>query len=192
MDKLSFRMTTTRAYDENKDANVVETLLNGIPLKDIVDEYQPKAAMKAGEIPNSGESEYHYPRPQRLYNEFLDPFFSKEFFGEDRIEVMTCSCEIEMCWSLFATIEYTATEVIWKGFCNPHRENVWDYSVFPSFRFDREHYREAIGQLKDLACIGGELPEEIGYPIPAKDTPQFDNGGHAFWARLKQKHGITE
>ena len=72
--------------------------------------------------------------------------------------LMICGgCHEAGCWGLYVTVEETDTEIIWSNISNYHMtkkrpdKKWWDYSVFPTFRFDKTEYRAALEQLRKIA-----------------------------------------
>ncbi|MFD3756336.1 hypothetical protein [Streptomyces sp. NPDC058622] len=57
--------------------------------------------------------------------------------------LLGCSCGIDACWPLLATVRVTATEVAWSGFYQPHRPN-WGELPLGPYVFPRPAYDEAL------------------------------------------------
>ncbi|MFC9295078.1 hypothetical protein ACFTWH_18500 [Streptomyces sp. NPDC057011] len=58
--------------------------------------------------------------------------------------LLGCSCGIDACWPLLATVRVTATEVTWSGFHQPHRPQ-WGELPLGPYVFPRPAYEESLG-----------------------------------------------
>ncbi len=70
--------------------------------------------------------------------------------GQDKTELLCCTCGCMGCWPLNARITVDGNSVTWDGFEQPHRD--WSYEGFGPFVFDLDQYRSAI------AVIGRRMP----------------------------------
>ncbi|NGO10642.1 hypothetical protein G5C60_24350 [Streptomyces sp. HC44] len=57
--------------------------------------------------------------------------------------LLGCSCGIDACWPLLATVRATATEIIWSGFYQPHRPE-WGELTLGPYVFPRSAYEETL------------------------------------------------
>ncbi|GCD48198.1 hypothetical protein [Streptomyces paromomycinus] len=60
--------------------------------------------------------------------------------------LLGCGCGELNCWPLMARITVTDEFVIWDSFQQPYRMER-DYTAFGPFRFDRNHYHDAVQAL---------------------------------------------
>lgn len=57
--------------------------------------------------------------------------------------LLGCSCGIDACWPLLATVSATARTVTWSGFRQPHRPE-WGELPLGPYSFSRVSYEEAL------------------------------------------------
>lgn len=62
-------------------------------------------------------------------------------------DILTCTCGELGCWSFQIQARAFDDVVEWHAFQQPHRADVWDYSRFGPFRFDRASYTQELDQL---------------------------------------------
>lgn len=113
---------------------LVRILINGIDLIDLVKPieacYEPKIA---GSYAGLYAQEVFYPC-KRFLN---DP--SYWFIGENKTDVLQCTCGIDGCWNLSVKITITDQVVTWSDFELDHRPQ-WDYSSLGTFTFNKAQY----------------------------------------------------
>jgi hypothetical protein len=153
MDTLSFERSTIKFEHGNGQMHVcASVIINGISLIEIVRTYELPYAAKyeqeniaGGYIPNASEN---------LYSLLVEKRKSPEYQHE--IPILICECGCEGCWDLLVTIDEDELEVLWSNIHNPHRSypmsegGFWDYKEFPSFRFDKKQYKDAIETLAKM------------------------------------------
>ena len=147
-DTLDFQEKIINEYDRKYHLGV--TIINGVPLLDIVQKYERQAAEINGyEYTGAG---YAYQLSVDLYCQLQE---KSSCASDNEPALMICSCLEEGCWPLLVTITETDTSVKWSNFHNHHRSegkaNVWNYSCFPTFEFEKAAYHSALEKLRVIA-----------------------------------------
>ena len=126
------------------DLHTVEVVpaVDGVPLTTLIDRYELGSAMH----PAGGAYGGLVPAFYRFGA--MDRHFrggSTESFGP-HTPVLGCACGEWGCWPLTCRIGVTDEVVTWDRFGQPHRP-ARDYTRFGPFRFAREVYEDALGDL---------------------------------------------
>ena len=136
---------------------VVDIIIDGRNLLDIVKEFEQRFAKKYGEK-NVNVGGYAG-LPNR---ELFEALVEGKWTHEGSTTILGCDCGITGCWTLTARISSNDKTVVWDNFENPRRSKTshqfWDYSEFPKFQFDRADYEAA---LKELKIITSTISEEF-------------------------------
>jgi hypothetical protein len=141
------------------------TIINCVPLLDIVEKYERQAAESAGDEYNGAG--YTYQFSIDLYCQLCE---KSSCASDNEPALMICECLEEGCWPMLVTIIETDTSVIWKNFHNHHRSGdsqcVWNYNCFPSFEFEKAAYYNALDKLQKIVnsqsdIYGTPVNEEI-------------------------------
>lgn len=87
----------------------------------------------------------------------------KDFYGDgfcfcakpnQHIWTLHCDCGESGCWPLEATVTVTEGSITWSDFFQPYRfgksREVWDYSGFGPFVFDREEYDSVVAKASEI------------------------------------------
>lgn len=61
---------------------------------------------------------------------------------DDHFLLLGCTCGVEECWALTASITVTDSTVSWSSFANNHR--AWDYSGLGVLTFSRPQYEQSL------------------------------------------------
>ena len=136
MDKLLFKKTTSKTdpdqVGEEHEYILAETIINDRSFLAYLE----------------GEYEYNYNLAVCLYNQLIGKPETDEpdgWPGKNNASLLTCGvCFHQRCNPFTFSFEETDTEVIWSGFNNG----------IPVFRFEKEHYKTALAQLKEIADEG--------------------------------------
>lgn len=150
-----FRRSVSATPGTRSPAGIV---VDGVPLVDLVRELElpyaeAEEADRAGDFPDYPPGKF----AQELAGDYapLSTKFnwpSRHFLGEpvelphggDDGETMLlgCTCGINDCWALLATIVLTEESVTWSGFRNNSRD--WDLSGLGPFVFSRSQYEASL------------------------------------------------
>ena len=150
MDKISFKKKITRS--DPKEAGfdytfiLAEIIINDRPFLDFVWQYETK-----------NERYYDYNIAKELYLQLIsapegqkESCFGGEWPGKNKAVLLICGvCFFDEDDPLVVTFEETENEVSWTNFDNPRRE--YDYSLYPVFHFEKDQYKAALAQLKEIA-----------------------------------------
>ncbi len=153
MDTIAFEKSIIELDYSDKEDTCATILINGRPLIDMVRDYELPYARECGQESIAGGYMPIY--ADYLLGLLTDQKKSEEYDGE--IPVLICECGCEGCWDFLMTVIEEESAIVWKNFHNPHRSSTtsaggyWNYSNFPSFRFNRQEYLKAILQLKEIA-----------------------------------------
>jgi hypothetical protein len=155
MDTLSFSKRTVKSEFTGKDMFLAVIEINGQPLDKIIEPLEREIAQRGGEkYPGFG---YDYQFADILFEELLTQ--SSAASGNEVVLMICSGCFEEGCWPLLATVEEYENSVTWSKLHNHHRSKpkqggaFWDYSAFPTFRFEKENYDAALISL--LRMTGG-------------------------------------
>lgn len=121
--------------------------IDGRDLIELVGEYEDRfSILDAGDY--AGLPAEHYPKMHFLGHR------SHPIPDDDgRFKLLDHPCGIAGCWPIETRIELGSDTVIWKNFQQPHRTGeleteVWDYSDFGPFEFDRTQYEEELTKIE--------------------------------------------
>lgn len=134
---------------------VVDILIDGQNLLDIVKKFELRFAEQYGkENVNVGG---YAGLPNR---ELFEALVEGKWTHEGTTTILGCDCGITGCWTLVTRITEKTNTVVWDNFQNPRRSKTssefWDYSEFPSFKFDRAEYESALNELKNITSTISE------------------------------------
>lgn len=138
------------AFRKN-DADVVEILVDGEPLIDLVRRAESASAAKEGYRDLAGKYgglPWNLVATNLLLGEATGIWTVLE--GDqapNRAPLLLCDCGEPGCWPLLASIEVTADRVTWRNFRQPHRPT-WDYSTLGPFSFDKAQYLDALEEAR--------------------------------------------
>jgi len=162
-DVLDFQEKIITEYSNQCHLGV--TLINGVPLLDIVERYERQAAENTGNKYNGAG--YTYQFSIELYCQLQE---KSSCASNDEPVLMICNCLEEGCWPLLVTISETDVSIKWSNFHNSHmsgkEERPWDYSCFPTYEFEKKAYYNALEKLRSIAesqpdIFGEPADEEI-------------------------------
>ena len=163
-DVLDFQEKIINEYGRQYHLGV--TLINGVPLLDIVAKYERQAAESAGHEYNI-EDGYAYQFSVDLYCQLLE---KSSCASDSEPALLICSCLEEGCWPLLVTITETNTSIRWSNLHNHHRSEgkacVWNYDCFPTYEFEKSAYYNALDKLRSIVetqteIFGTPVKEEI-------------------------------
>ena len=131
------------------DKQVVEVLIDGRSLGDVVRDAESKSASEEGHPDLAGKYDglpWELVATDLLLGEAHGIWAVLEASqAPHRVPLLLCECGEPGCWPLVATIEVREDRVIWRDFRQPHRKQ-WDYSKLGPFSFDRSQY---VGALRE-------------------------------------------
>jgi len=153
MDIIEFRRMAI--FNENFGEHIhAEIIINGKPFAEIAEEFE-RLAVERGRGKYNG-FEYVYEYASVLYESLANDKSCDE--NPEQKPLMICSgCHEAGCWGLYVTVDVDDNEIVWHDINNYHLSrnrpdrNWWDYSVFPSYRFNQVQYGSALEQLKQIA-----------------------------------------
>jgi hypothetical protein len=156
-------------FPDGKTFVCARILINDIPLRDMVREYELPFARKCNQESIAGSY------VSALAIDLYDLLTGKEKLSKSNgaIPVLTCVCGCVGCWDLLVEVEENDSQVIWKNIHNPHRSSptsprgFWDYGNFPTFHFHKEQYADVIDQLRGFAVHDLSIPK-LFYPRPQR------------------------
>ena len=125
----------------------IRLIIDGRDLIDLVREHEASlGATSPGDY--AGLPAEHYSKTH-----FLGQRLHQLPYDDGRFELLDHPCGVAGCWPLKVRIQLRPDTVIWKAFQQPHRTGelgteVWDYSDFGSFEFDREMYEEELAKIE--------------------------------------------
>jgi hypothetical protein len=147
MDKLEFRKKN-HIFDWGCETVLAEIVINGKPFSEIAEHYERLIAEKSGaEYDGLG---YLYNYADVMYEELIN---KKSDVSNKEPALMICSCGEEGCGAILVTVDETETGIIWHSFRN-HQAKNWDYSIFPTFRFEKNAYQAALDYVKNIILTG--------------------------------------
>jgi hypothetical protein len=164
-DVLDFQEKIINEYGRQHHLGV--TVINNIPLLDIVAKYERQAAESVGEeYVGTG---YTYQFSVALYCQLNE---KSSCASSNEPALLICECLEEGCWPLLLTVTETDYCVTWSNLHNHHRSEgkacVWDYSCFPIFNFEKSAYYNALDKLRSIVesqvnIFGKPAKEEIAW-----------------------------
>ena len=157
-DNLDFQAKTANEYGNTYHLGI--TLINQVPLLDIIEKYERQSAESMGHEYNGPG--YEYQCSINLYCQLME---KSSCASSNEPALMICTCLEEGCWPFLVTITETDESVVWSRFHNHHMTNGkgknWDYSCFPTYTFEKKAYDIALGKLRSIA---ESQPDKFGTP----------------------------
>ncbi len=151
--KLSVVKSRTDTYLGNETRDVVDFLIDGRNLIDIVREIEQPFADGEGHPDIAGEyeglpAEVTFLPSRHLLGDAHEWYESPSGEAAHKIVLLRCgSCGSDGCWPLLVKITATEGSVIWSDFEQPHRNypeleehKRWRYDGLGPFIFDRRQY----------------------------------------------------
>ena len=146
MDKLKFLVKNCQ--DKYRDWRSVAILINDIDLIRYLKKYELPYAKLEGNEKIAGV--YQGIDPLRLYKRLA---YNLDKDENGKITILGCICGEETCWPMKIRTFDSGEKIIWKDFEQPDRnadcEDVWDYSRFGEFTFNKKDYNKALNELRN-------------------------------------------
>jgi len=158
MNKLSFRKKSAKTNLETVGVEheyiLAETIINDRPFLDYIacietnHDYDYNIAKNlCVELTGESDSYHHWSEEYGWTHGWQD-----DWPGKNNAVLLICSkCFHEKDNPILFTFEETDLEVIWSGYRNDQTNRI--YSEIPEFRFEKEQYKAAMEQLKEIAGI---------------------------------------
>ena len=150
IDTLSFRKSFARialGFTEDDEIYeeeyiIAEILINGQPLLGIIEQYDDYS------------HEYNYNTASLMYKELVGESTHHDcehyLKGIDAVLLVCSTCYYDCCLQLIVRTKETEDEILWFQYYSCRSMN-FDRSKFPVFRFEKEQYKMALAQLKEIA-----------------------------------------
>ncbi|GEM31846.1 hypothetical protein NN3_28530 [Nocardia neocaledoniensis NBRC 108232] len=129
------------------DVHQIMPRIDTILLTDLIDTYETCARMEPAGDAYGGLVPLFF-----RFESAMDHFRGLSFRGQQKTQVLACSCGEWGCWPLLTRITLTGDLVVWDRFEQPHRP-ARDYTTFGPILFDRSQYDVAVEAL-DTALDG--------------------------------------
>ena len=126
--------------------NVVEIIIDGKKLIDVVREIEIPYATEEGHLDLAGA--YGHIPPSFLYADLLDAT-TDAGLDNSLVYLFCCDdCGEPSCWSVVFKVKEEENFIYWYGFEHAHRKD-WNYNL--TYKFERSAYEQALQKLKNMA-----------------------------------------
>lgn len=139
-------------YSTIEDYQVVDIIINGFNIIDILKEIELPFASVEGAPELSGNYEglppvYCLPPEKHFWGMPSHPDY---MYPGGKVAILENGHSgIPKEWTIICKIEVDGEQVIWKGFEKPQRPS-WDYKILKGFHFELVQYRDALRAMSEV------------------------------------------